>query len=67
MNEKKLKEYFSPIGTSTSCIVMSGQSHVSRGFEFVCFSEPEEATKAITELKDSELGNEWKPIFVAMA
>lgn len=50
IDDEKLREEFSPYGTITSARVMKGEKGSSRGFGFVCFSAPEEATKAVTEM-----------------
>jgi small subunit ribosomal protein S18 len=54
VDEEKLKEYFSQVGTVVSAKVMKeGQGGRSRGFGFVEFSTPEEAAGAITKLDGS--------------
>ncbi|XP_052002504.1 polyadenylate-binding protein 4-like [Xyrauchen texanus] len=62
-NELLLKE-FSPYGNITSVKVMTDGGR-SRGFGFVCFSSPEEATKAITEMNGCIIAS--KPIYVSLA
>ncbi|XP_077077641.1 polyadenylate-binding protein 1-like [Siphateles boraxobius] len=58
-----LKE-FSPYGNITSAKVMTDGGR-SQGFGFVCFSCPEEATRAITEMNCRIIGS--KPIYVSLA
>lgn len=61
-----LRDEFSPMGTITSARVMKDMKDGrSRGFGFVCFSAPEEATRAVNEMNGKIIAN--KPIFVALA
>lgn len=64
VDDAKLKDAFLKYGTITSAKVMTlnGQS---RGFGFVCFSTPDDATRALTEMNGTLLGS--KPLFVALA
>lgn len=66
VTEDAIREAFAQYGTITSARVMVDNSNgQSKGFGFVCFSAPEEATKAITEMNGKMLLN--KPIYVALA
>jgi len=65
IDDEKLRAEFSQFGTITSSKVMKDGKGISRGFGFVCFSDPEEATKAITEMNGRLLVS--KPIYVALA
>jgi polyadenylate-binding protein len=65
IDEERLKEEFSPYGIITSVIVMKDESGKSKGFGFVCYSTPEEATKAINEMHQRIV--ESKPLYVALA
>ncbi|AAS54612.1 AGR122Cp [Eremothecium gossypii ATCC 10895] len=65
IDDEKLKEEFAPFGTITSAKVMRDETGNSRGFGFVCFSTPEEATKAITEKNQQIVAG--KPLYVAIA
>lgn len=64
INEEDLREAFNQYGTITSAKIMY-DAEVSRGFGFVCFSSPEEATKAVTEMNGRIVGS--KPLYVALA
>ncbi|SCV04279.1 LAMI_0H14840g1_1 [Lachancea mirantina] len=65
IDDEKLKEEFSAFGTITSVKVMRDDAGNSKGFGFVCFSAPEEATKAITEKNQQIVAG--KPLYVAIA
>ncbi|BGP18619.1 hypothetical protein JCM10213_004168 [Rhodosporidiobolus nylandii] len=65
LDEDKLKAEFEPYGQITSCKIMVDEKGVSKGFGFVCFSSPDEATKAVTELNGKMIGT--KPLYVALA
>merc|ERR1719412_3177939 len=64
IDDERLRKEFSPYGTITSAKVM-GEPGRSKGFGFVCFSSPEEATKAVTEMNGRILVS--KPLYVALA
>lgn len=66
VTDEQLRNEFAAMGTITSARVMKDMKDGrSRGFGFVCFSTPEEATRAVNE-KNGMLFNN-KPIFVALA
>jgi len=77
IDDEALRKEFAAFGTITSARVMTEkkqmpnpeggvvEKEVSKGFGFVCFSTPEEATKAVTELNGRMVGA--KPIYVALA
>lgn len=64
IDDERLREEFSSFGTITSAKVMLEEGR-SKGFGFVCFSAPEEATKAVTEMNGRIIGS--KPLYVALA
>jgi polyadenylate-binding protein len=65
IDDEKLRKAFVGYGVITSAKVMTDENGRSRGFGFVCFSSPEEATKAVTEMNGKLLGS--KPLYVALA
>merc|ERR1719288_134007 len=64
VDDDRLRKEFAPFGTITSAKVMNEEGR-SKGFGFVCFSSPEEATKAVTEMNGRIIVA--KPLYVALA
>jgi len=64
-DDEKLRSVFTPFGTITSAKVMTDGKGHSKGFGFVCYTAPEEATKAVTEMNGKIVGS--KPLYVALA
>jgi len=64
IDDERLKKEFTSFGTITSAKVMTENGR-SKGFGFVCFSAPEEATKAVTDMNGRIVGS--KPLYVALA
>ncbi|KAG1878027.1 hypothetical protein DFJ58DRAFT_753780 [Suillus subalutaceus] len=65
VDDEKLRAEFEPFGTITSCKVMRDEKNTSKGFGFVCFSSPDEATKAVAEMNNKMIGS--KPLYVSLA
>jgi len=65
VDDEWLRQEFGQFGTIVSSKLMIDEKGNSRGFGFVCFSQPEEATKAVTELNGRIIGQ--KPIWVSLA
>lgn len=64
IDDERLRKEFVSFGTITSAKVMHENGR-SKGFGFVCFSAPEEATKAVTDMNGRIVGS--KPLYVALA
>jgi len=66
IDDERLRTTFQQYGTITSAKVMRDKDRpeVSKGFGFVCFSSPEEATRAVTAMNGQMVGT--KPIYVAL-
>ncbi|KAI9105273.1 hypothetical protein DFS34DRAFT_574437 [Phlyctochytrium arcticum] len=66
IDDEKLRQEFSVYGVITSAKVMRDEkTGTSKGFGFVCFSSPDEATKAVTDMNGRMIAT--KPIYVALA
>ena len=65
IDDDRLRKEFTPYGTITSARVMHDEEGRSKLFGFVCFSSPEEATKAVTEMNGRIIVT--KPLYVALA
>merc|ERR1712161_26514 len=66
VTDDMLRDEFAAMGTITSARVMRDiKADRSKGFGFVCYSTPDEATRAVNEMNGKLLAD--KPIFVALA
>ncbi|XP_073506764.1 polyadenylate-binding protein 1-like [Phyllobates terribilis] len=64
IDDERLRKEFSPYGTVTSAKVMMEGGH-SKGFGFVCFSSPQEATNALAKMSGRIIA--MKPLYVSLA
>lgn len=65
MTDQRMIDEFKKYGNITSARLMNDVNGRSRQFGFVCFSNSDEATKAVTEMNGKMLDN--KPLYVALA
>jgi len=67
VDEERLRKEFSQYGNIKSCKIMLDENGNSKGFGFVCFSNPEESQRAITEKNGKILDARCtKPLYVAL-
>jgi polyadenylate-binding protein len=64
VDENALRQEFAKFGNITSCAIVKDAAGRSKGFGFVSFSTPEEATKALTEMSRKLIGG--KPLYVSL-
>ncbi|VDL72821.1 unnamed protein product [Nippostrongylus brasiliensis] len=65
VDDDALRKHFESYGKITSCKVMTDENGRSKGFGFVCFEKPDEATNAVTEMNSKMVCS--KPLYVALA
>mmetsp|Transcript_87761 Transcript_87761/g.160539 ORF Transcript_87761/g.160539 Transcript_87761/m.160539 type:complete len:640 (+) Transcript_87761:131-2050(+) len=64
-DDASLRELFEPFGAITSVAAMKDEKGLCKGFGFVAFSSPDEATKAVTEMHLKVV--KGKPLYVGLA
>jgi polyadenylate-binding protein len=65
IDDDRLRQEFEKFGEITSAKIMRDEKGTSKGFGFVCFTQPEEASKAILEMSNKMVGT--KPLYCALA
>lgn len=65
VDSDELRRNFEQHGAIASAKVMLDDSGRSKGFGFVCFEKPDDATKAVVEMNNRMLNG--KPLYVALA
>lgn len=66
VNEERLKKEFSVFGVIRSARLMLDDKGNSKGFGFVCFTTPEEAQRALSDMNSRILQGCTKPLYVAL-
>jgi len=66
VNEERLRKEFGLFGEIKSIKIMQDEKAITRGFGFVCFTTPEEAQRAVTEMNGRILTGCTKPLYVAL-
>ncbi|OWM82476.1 polyadenylate-binding protein 7 [Punica granatum] len=65
VSDEELREHFSQCGSITSAKIMRDDKGISKGFGFICFSHPEEASRAVNSFHGFMFHR--KPLYVAIA
>jgi len=65
VDDDMLRQNFETYGKITSAKVMCDENNRSKGFGFVCFEKPDDATKAVVDMNNKMLSS--KPLYVALA
>eukprot|EP00397_Hematodinium_sp_SG-2012_P029116 GEMP01030733.1.p1 GENE.GEMP01030733.1~~GEMP01030733.1.p1 ORF type:complete len:370 (+),score=116.90 GEMP01030733.1:151-1110(+) len=65
MDDAGLEDLFNPFGPITSAKVMTDERGRGKGFGFVCFKSPDDATKAVKEMHLKVV--DGKPLYVGLA
>jgi polyadenylate-binding protein len=65
IKEDQLRKEFSVFGTIRSFKIMTDEKNNSKGFGFICFDAPDEASRAISEMNNRPLTGTNKPLYVA--
>lgn len=64
-DDDQLRQMFEPFGGITSARVMQDTNKRSKGFGFVCYKTPDEATKAVSDMHLKTI--KGKPLYVGLA
>ena len=66
VTDESFREAFASFGTITSARIMKDEKDpkISKGFGFICYSAPEEATRAVAEMNGKALAG--KPLMVTL-
>jgi len=64
-DDVSLRGLFEPFGTVTSAAAMKDTAGKCKGFGFICYASPDEATKAVTEMHLKVV--KGKPLYVGLA
>jgi len=65
IDDDRVRQEFAKFGTITSAKIMRDEKGNSKGFGFICFANPDEATRAVTDMNGNLLAS--KPLYVGLA